>query len=90
MRLVDHLADRFARLCDAARFEPAPIVRTFRDLVSPWAEAPVGTSSGWVSDISDDNTPVTAPSAWKTRVIALSCRVAAGILSLIFRQCPAP
>lgn len=60
MRLVDYAASRLERLCTAARFqdERPAVVRTFRDLVSPWGDRNLGTSNGWISDISDDNTPV--------------------------------
>jgi hypothetical protein len=58
--LVDYAAGRLEALCAAARFsdEAERIVGAFRDLVTPWAEAPIGRRLGWVSDISDDNTPI--------------------------------
>jgi len=34
------------------------VIQTFRELLSPWGETPLGQPSKWVSEISDDNTPV--------------------------------
>jgi DMATS type aromatic prenyltransferase len=34
------------------------VVGTFRSLVSPWGDTPVNHRSTWVSEISDDNTPI--------------------------------
>jgi DMATS type aromatic prenyltransferase len=47
-------------LCQAAGFVEGvdAVVDTFRDLMSPWGEAPGSGPSGWKSEISDDNTPV--------------------------------
>ncbi len=59
--LVDVCADRLAALCGAARFrggDAAAVLGTFGVLTSPWGERPLGQPYGWVSEISDDNTPV--------------------------------
>jgi DMATS type aromatic prenyltransferase len=58
--LVDLAAERLSKLCAAARFgaHGDEVIRTFRSLVSPWADAPVNRRSTWVSEISDDNTPI--------------------------------
>ena len=59
-RLVDYASSRLRMLCYAARFgdETTKVVETFRSLISPWGERARAQSSAWVSDISDDNTPV--------------------------------
>lgn len=56
--LGDYASDRLEMLCEAAGFreEVGPVIETFRSLVAPWAFAPL--PPGWVSDISDDNTPI--------------------------------
>nr|WP_240481343.1 tryptophan dimethylallyltransferase family protein [Sandaracinus amylolyticus] len=64
--LVDFGARRLEALCLAAGFESATseVVDTFRALLAPWGDRPLHhrTSSPdagfWVSDISDDNTPI--------------------------------
>ncbi|UJR83347.1 tryptophan dimethylallyltransferase family protein [Sandaracinus amylolyticus] len=63
--LLDFGARRLEALCLAAGFESATseVVDTFRALLSPWGDRPLHhrTSSPdgvWVSDISDDNTPI--------------------------------
>jgi hypothetical protein len=58
--LTDYATDRFRSLCDAAGYggETHRVVRVVRDLLSPWADVPRGQSSKWVSEISDDNTPI--------------------------------
>jgi DMATS type aromatic prenyltransferase len=47
-------------LCYAARFgdETSKVVETFRTLISPWGDRSMVQVSDWVSDISDDNTPI--------------------------------
>lgn len=59
-RLVDYTAERLAALCRSAGFaaECENITRTYRNLVHPWGDVPLGKPSPWVSDISDDHTPV--------------------------------
>jgi pyrroloquinoline quinone (PQQ) biosynthesis protein C/NTP pyrophosphatase (non-canonical NTP hydrolase) len=58
--LVDVIAPRLSNLCSAAGFgaHGDEVVRTFRSLVSPWGDAPAKRSSTWMSEISDDNTPI--------------------------------
>ncbi|MBC7171282.1 MAG: hypothetical protein H5U40_02585, partial [Polyangiaceae bacterium] len=58
--LVDFGSERLAALCQAAGFgaETDEAISTFRAVLSPWGEAPLGHPTGWVSDISDDNTPI--------------------------------
>jgi Tryptophan dimethylallyltransferase len=59
-RLVDYTAERLGSLCAAAGFgsEADDIVRTVADLMRPWGERPLGQPSAWISEISDDHTPV--------------------------------
>jgi Tryptophan dimethylallyltransferase len=60
-RLTDFAAVRFKDLCTGAGFgaETEATVSTLRGLLSACGEVPVGgTSSEWVSEISDDNTPI--------------------------------
>jgi DMATS type aromatic prenyltransferase len=47
-------------LCYAARFgdETPEVVDTFRNLIGPWGERSRIPGSSWVSEISDDNTPI--------------------------------
>ncbi len=51
---------RLDALCRAAGFgdESGQVVDTFHRLVSRWGDMPLDRESAWVSDISDDNTPV--------------------------------
>ncbi|HTV23866.1 MAG TPA: tryptophan dimethylallyltransferase family protein [Polyangiaceae bacterium] len=58
--LIDFAAGRLSSLCHAAGLvaDADRIVATFRRLVSPWAASPRGESSGWSSEVSDDNTPI--------------------------------
>jgi pyrroloquinoline quinone (PQQ) biosynthesis protein C len=57
--LVDYAASRLRKLCVATGFgeESNDVVRTVRGLLLPWGKRPRGQSGGWVSEISDDNTP---------------------------------
>ncbi len=59
-RLVDYGAERLRRLCVAAGYgaDTDAAVATFRRLVSPWGERVIGQTSSWLSDVSDDNTPI--------------------------------
>jgi hypothetical protein len=59
-RLVDYTAERLRMLCGAAGFgsETDGVIDVFRELVSPWANVPRGQPLKWVSEVSDDNTPV--------------------------------
>ena len=59
-RLVDYASSRLRMLCYASRFgdETSKVVETFRSLISPWGERSRVRASEWVSDISDDNTPI--------------------------------
>jgi hypothetical protein len=60
-RLVDFAAARFKDLCDGAGFagDTERTVAILRSLLTACRDAPVGgRSSEWVSDISDDNTPI--------------------------------
>ncbi|HTA89785.1 MAG TPA: tryptophan dimethylallyltransferase family protein [Polyangiaceae bacterium] len=60
-RLVDYAASRFRDLCNGAAFgdETEATVATLRGLLTACGEVPIGgTSSEWVSEISDDNTPI--------------------------------
>jgi hypothetical protein len=58
-RLVDYATARLGALCTAAGFssERETIIRTLRDLLSPWGETRLDRQTQWASDISDDNTP---------------------------------
>lgn len=58
--LAAHCERRLEALCRAAGFgeESTAVVRTFHRLIEPWADRPVGLTTPWVSEISDDNTPV--------------------------------
>lgn len=59
-RLVDFAADRLRQLCLAAGHGKAAetAVEHLRNLVQPWANVPQTTRNGWMSEISDDNTPI--------------------------------
>lgn len=59
-RLVDYTSSRLRALCYAARLgdETPNVVNGFRSLVSPWGDRSRVRTSEWVSDISDDNTPI--------------------------------
>ncbi len=59
-RLVTYLAERLEKLCIAAGFGSgtSQVIETFRSLLQGWGDRPLGASSEWVSEISDDNTPV--------------------------------
>jgi hypothetical protein len=60
-RLLDYAAARFKDLCNGAGFgsETDSAVATLRRLLASCGDVPVGgTSSEWVSEISDDNTPI--------------------------------
>ncbi len=59
-RLVDYTAERLAALCSSAGFssEREKLLGTYRSLLKPWGDMPLGKRSEWVSEISDDNTPV--------------------------------
>ena len=58
--LAGYASARLNTLCRAAglgdRADAASA--TLRDLLSAWCEAPQGDGAKWVSEISDDNTPV--------------------------------
>lgn len=58
--LADYVGQRLRSLCVATGFddETDRVVDTVRSLLSPWADARLGGRSSWVSDISDDNTPI--------------------------------
>lgn len=58
--LVDFGAARLESLCRAADFgeSTARVVDVFRTLLMPWGDIPAVGGSTWVSDISDDNTPI--------------------------------
>lgn len=58
--LMDYAAGRLAALCRAAGLaaDADRIVATFRRLVSPWGARHRSESSGWSSEVSDDNTPI--------------------------------
>lgn len=60
MTLTDYGALRLTTLCRGAGFgqETESVVATFRRLLSPWGGTPVGYSTGWVSEIGDDHTPI--------------------------------
>ncbi|HEY9851930.1 MAG TPA: tryptophan dimethylallyltransferase family protein [Leptolyngbyaceae cyanobacterium] len=51
---------RLEALCISAGFGDATanVLNTFESLVSDWDEAAINGETGWVSDISDDNTPI--------------------------------
>lgn len=59
-RLLDYASARLWMLCTSARFgaETEAAVQTFQKLISPWADCPRSESTEWVSEISDDNTPI--------------------------------
>jgi hypothetical protein len=60
-RLTDFAAARFKDLCTGAGFgaQTDATIGVLRSLLSACGEVPVGgTSSEWVSEISDDNTPI--------------------------------
>jgi hypothetical protein len=60
-RLLDYAAARFEHLCTGAGFgrETDSAVATLRRLLVSCGDVPVGgTPSEWVSEISDDNTPI--------------------------------
>ena len=60
-RLVDHAAGRFRTLCEGARFgsDTEATVATLRRLISVCGDHPIGSApTEWVSEISDDNTPI--------------------------------
>jgi len=59
-RLVDYTSSRLKALCFAARFgaETPRVIHAFRNLISPWGDRARVQTSDWVSDISDDNTPI--------------------------------
>ncbi len=59
-RLVDYTSERLLELCRATQLteESAKIVETYRSLVDPWGLTRLDAKSEWVSEISDDNTPV--------------------------------
>ena len=59
-RLVDYTSSRLRALCYAARLgeETPKIVQTFRNLITPWGDSSLVRTTDWVSDISDDNTPI--------------------------------
>lgn len=58
--LVEYTTSRLRRLCIAAGFgdETNEVVGTVRSLMLPWGARPAIQASPWVSEISDDNTPV--------------------------------
>jgi hypothetical protein len=58
--LIDYITARLRRLCTAAGFgeETNEVVGTVRSLMVPWGARPTTPASKWVSEISDDNTPV--------------------------------
>lgn len=61
---VDRLTTRLLQLCDATQLTPPTTSlaeRVFRELVVPWSRVEAfaeNPHSGWVSEISDDNTPI--------------------------------
>ncbi len=59
-RLVDYTAARLEALCRATgkADEIGGILETYRSLLAPWGDRRLDWASGWVSDISDDHTPV--------------------------------
>ncbi len=59
-RLVDYTSERLSALCNATQLteEAAQIVATYRSLIEPWGDMRLDAKSEWVSEISDDNTPV--------------------------------
>lgn len=59
-RLVDYAGNRLRTLCAAAGFGRTSehVVESFSSLVSPWADQRLGQSTPWVSEISDDGTPI--------------------------------
>ncbi|HYQ41074.1 MAG TPA: tryptophan dimethylallyltransferase family protein [Polyangiaceae bacterium] len=60
-RLVDYSATRFKALCQGAGFgsDTDPVVATLRKLLDCCGDVSVRSpSSQWVSEISDDNTPI--------------------------------
>jgi DMATS type aromatic prenyltransferase len=59
--LVEYGANRLRALCKAAGYTDAQTnqaVTAFVVLVEPWGSTPIGHRNGWVSDVSDDNTPI--------------------------------
>jgi len=58
--LLEYTSRRLHALCEGAGYgsETSRVVETFRDLVSPWANVALGHRSEWLSDISDDHTPI--------------------------------
>lgn len=60
-KLLDFTAARFRALCNASGFgaKTESAVSTFRGIISACGDVPAGVArSAWVSEISDDNTPV--------------------------------
>lgn len=59
-RLVDYTSERLMRLCNATQLaeDASKIVTTYRKLLEPWGLTRMDVTSDWVSEISDDNTPV--------------------------------
>jgi DMATS type aromatic prenyltransferase len=59
-RLADHLVQRLRMLCAAAGFggDSDIMSETLRRLLMPWGSRPLGQPSSWLSEVSDDNTPV--------------------------------
>lgn len=51
---------RLEALCMSAGFgdDTATVLEIFNRLISDWGDAPLDREPGWVSDISDDNTPI--------------------------------
>lgn len=60
LALATYCTRRLRALCIAAGFGPQTeeVLDTFNRLIEPWGSRPVAADNGWVSDISDDNTPV--------------------------------
>jgi hypothetical protein len=62
--VVDELTERLVRLCESSGLEPeatATAESVFRSLIVPWsrvARSLSGESEEWLSEISDDNTPI--------------------------------
>lgn len=58
--LGEYAAGRLKALCLVAGFGAGAdrAARTFRDLIAPWGDDARGKSTGWLSEISDDNTPI--------------------------------
>jgi hypothetical protein len=55
-----YAADRLAALCAAAGFgaDGERAVAVCQSLLSPWGDLPLGMYAAWLSEISDDNTPI--------------------------------